>query len=234
MRRITLLAYAAGMSDLLPLFPLNTLLVPGLVLPLHVFEPRYRKLVQDLMALEDDDAREFGMIAVREGRSVERDGMDALFPFGVTTILRQVEELPDGRFDIVTTGARRFRLRSLDDTEPLLRAEVDFLAETTHDGADALALRVADRFHDYRGLLGGQVQASVGEGETPTDPTVLSYLVTAAMVLPLDERQALLAAPTTDDRLRLADRLLVRETTLIGELSAMPAVDLPGSQPSVN
>lgn len=234
MRRITLVAYAAGMSDLLPLFPLNTLLVPGLVLPLHIFEPRYRDLVRDLMLREDDDAREFGMIAVREGRTIEQDGIQALYPVGVTTILRQVEELPDGRYDIVTTGARRFRIRSLDSSEPLLHAEVDFLAEVSDEGDDAIARRVATRFHDYRALLGGQVQASVGEDETPTDPTVLSYLVTAAMVLSLDDRQALLAAPTTTDRLRQADRLLLREMTLIGELSAMPAVDLPGAQPSVN
>ncbi len=234
MRRITPVAYAAGMSDLLPLFPLNTLLVPGLVLPLHVFEPRYRGLVRDLMELEDDDAREFGMISVREGQSVERDGIDALYPVGVTTILRQVEEHADGRFDIITTGARRFRLRALDASEPLLRAEVDFLAEATDAGDEAIARRVTDRFRDYRELLGGQVQASVGEDEIPTDPTVLSYLVTAAMVLSLDDRQSLLAAPTTTARLRLADHLLVRELTLIGALSAMPAVDLPGAQPSVN
>lgn len=222
------------MSDLLPLFPLNTLLVPGLVLPLHIFEPRYRDLVRELMEHESDEDREFGIIAVREGRSIDRQGTDALYPVGVTALLRQVEELPDGRFDIVTTGARRFRLRTIDTSRPLIRAEVDFLAEVSDDGDDALGVRVAERFHRYRALLGGQVQASVGEDEIPSDPTVLSYLVTAAMVLSHDERQHLLAAPTTAARLTEAEHLLTRETTLIEELSAMPAVDLPGATPSVN
>jgi Lon protease-like protein len=234
MRRITPLAYAARMTELLPLFPLNTLLVPGLVLPLHIFEPRDRALVTELMGREDEDAREFGMVCVREGQSVEDDGMGALYPVGVSAILRQAEELPDGRFDIVTTGARRFRLQALDDSEPLLRAEVDFLAEVTGEGDAEAAARVTRRFHAYRALLGGQVRASVGEDEIPEDPTILSYLVTAAMVLPADERQSLLAASTTSDRLLQADRLLARETTLIDELSAMPSVDLPGALPSVN
>lgn len=222
------------MSDLLPLFPLNTLLVPGLVLPLHIFEPRYRQLVRELMDRPDEDEREFGMVAVREGRSLERDGIDALYPIGVTTVLRQVEEHPDGRYDIVTTGARRFRIRSLDASEELLRARVDFLAEPMDDEDALRAVHVARRFQEYRSALGGQVQASVGEDETPEDPTVLSYLVTAAMVLPLDDRQRLLSAPTTGARLTLAEQLLIRETLLISELSAMPAVELPGQPPSAN
>ncbi len=222
------------MSDLLPLFPLNTLLVPGLVLPLHIFEPRYRQLVRELMDRPDEDEREFGMIAIREGRSLERDGIEALYPIGVTTVLRQVEEHPDGRYDIVTTGARRFRIRSLDSSEELLRARVDFLAEPADDEDALRAVHVARRFQEYRSALGGQVQASVGEDETPEDPTVLSYLVTAAMVLPLDDRQRLLSAPTTGARLTLAEQLLIRETVLISELSAMPAVELPGQPPSAN
>ncbi len=234
MRRITPLPYAAGMSDLLPLFPLNTLLVPGLVLPLHIFEPRYLTMVRELMTREEPDDREFGLVAIREGHSVEREGLDALYPVGVTTLLRQVEERPDGRYDIVTTGARRFRVRSLDDSQPLLRAEVDFLAEVSDESDRASALRVSTRFHDYRSILGDQVQASVGDGEIPDDPTVLSYLVTAAMVLPVGERQQLLAASTTGERLRLADRILARENALIPDLSALPAVDLPGAKPSAN
>lgn len=222
------------MSEALPLFPLNTPLVPGLVLPLHIFEPRYREMVRDLMARETDEEREFGIVAVREGHDVDQEGVDAVFPVGVTAVLRQVEEHDDGRFDIVTTGARRFRLKSLDVREPLARAEVDFLAEVSGPADAALAVRVGTRFRDYRAVLGGQVQAAVGEDEIPADPAVLSYLVTAAMVLPLDERQELLAAPTIADRLDLARRLLLRETTLISELSAMPAVDVPGTLPSVN
>ena len=221
----------------LPLFPLNTPLVPGLVLPLHIFEPRYRALVEELQAIPDEDAREFGIIAVRDGHDVARDGAQALYPVGTATILRQAERLDDGRYEIVTTGSRRFRVLEVDDSAPLLRAHVEFLDDIS-DTADALvATQVSRRFGQYRAALSGQVYDTVvveDDDELPTDPTVLSYLVTAAMVLPTDERQRLLAAPTTEARLVLARSLLTRETALISALSAVPAIDVPGVEPSAN
>ncbi len=233
MRRITPLPYAAIVHARIPLFPLNTPLVPGLVLPLHIFEPRYRGLVRDLLDIPSEDEREFGIVAVREGHDLAREGADALFPIGVSTVLRQVEELPDGRFDIVTTGSRRFRLLQLDASTPLAHGEVEFLDEVSGPEDALLAAQVGRRFRDYRAALSGQVQATV-EDDIPGDPTVLSYLVTAAMVLPLDERQQLLAAATTGERLRRAGSLLSRENLLISELAAVPALDLPGAAPSPN
>jgi Lon protease-like protein len=236
MRRITRLPYAAGVPAPLPLFPLNTPLVPGLVLPLHIFEPRYRGMIEELLAIPDEDAREFGIVAVRDGRDVRRDGIDALFPVGTATILREVDALPDGRFDIVTTGSRRFRLVSVDDSEPLLRAEVEFLDDVSDPTDALLAEQVVARFHAYRSALSGQVDAegTSDESEFPDDPTILSYLVTAAMVLPVDERQQLLAAVSTAERLALARGLLGRETGLITALSAVPSIELPGTPPSAN
>ena len=234
MRRITRLPYAAVVPAPLPLFPLNTPLVPGLVLPLHIFEPRYRELVEDLLARPDEDEREFGIVAVRDGHDVGRDGMTALYPVGTATVLRQAERLPDGRFDIVTTGTRRFRILDVDASRPLLVGAVEFLDEVT-DPADALlAAQVARNFQRYRAALSGQVSQDPEEDEAlPDDPTVLSYLVTAAMVLPVAERQSLLAAASTTDRLAQARALLARESALISRLSAVPALDLPVT-PSVN
>ena len=239
MRRITRLPYAAVVPAPLPLFPLNTPLVPGLVLPLHIFEPRYREMVEELLARPDQDDREFGIVAVRDGRDVA-DGMPALYPVGTAAVLREAERLDDGRYDIVTTGSRRFRLIGIDARQPLLRAEVEFLDDVS-DPADALlAEQVTRRFRLYRGALSGQVPDAVDwddpdeDADLPDDPTVLSYLVTAAMLLPTDERQGLLAAPSTGDRLALARSLLGRETALISMLSAVPSLDVPGIIPSVN
>jgi len=240
MRRITCLPYAALVPAPLPLFPLNTPLVPGLVLPLHIFEHRYREMVEELLARPDEDDREFGIVAVRDGRDVAADGLPALYPVGTATVLRQAERLDDGRYDIVTTGSRRFRLLGIDTRHPLLRAEVEYLDDVS-DPADALlAEQVTRRFRLYRDALSGQVpDAADGDdpdddAELPDDPTVLSYLVTAAMLLPTDERQGLLAAATTGDRLVLARSLLGRETALISTLSAVPSLDVPGVPPSVN
>jgi uncharacterized protein len=243
MRRITRLPYAAGVLAPLPLFPLNTALVPGLVLPLHIFEPRYRDLVEELLAIPDEEEREFGIVAVRDGRDAARDGLAALFPVGTTAVLRQAERLPDGRFDIVTTGSRRFRIHSIDDSAPLLRAEVEFLDDVADPVDGLLATQVSRGFARYRAALSGQVadardldhdEDDDEDDGLPGDPTVLSYLVTAAMVLPTGERQELLSAPTTSDRLTIARRLLARETGLISALSAVPALELPGVEPSVN
>lgn len=209
------------------------------MLPLHIFEPRYRELVEELLALPDEDDREFGIVSVRDGRDVGRDGAAALFPIGTAAVLRQAERLPDGRYDIVTTGSRRFRILSVDDEQPLLRGQVEFL-DDVEDAADAIvAGEVTRRFHRYRAALSGQVPESVDvdqddDDALPADPTVLSYLVTAAMVLPAAERQSLLAARTTGERLALARTLLGREASLITALSAVPALELPGAVPSVN
>ncbi len=224
------------MAASLPLFPLNTVLVPGLVLPLHIFEPRYRDLIEELLAYPEDHEREFGVVAVRDGLDIARDGIDALYPVGTATVLRQHERLDDGRFDIVTTGSRRFRLVTLDDSAPLLRGEVDFLDDVTSDADAVLASRVAREFTVYRSVLGGRLaqDEDAEVDDLPEDPTVLSYLVTAAMVLPQDERQELLAAPDTATRLARARQALVRENALIAALGAVPAIELTAIAPSVN
>jgi Lon protease-like protein len=224
------------MAASLPLFPLNTVLVPGLVLPLHIFEPRYRQLVEELLALPEEQEREFGVIAVRDGQDISRDGLAAFYPVGTATVLRQHERLEDGRFDVVTTGSRRFRLLALDDSEPLLRGEVEFLDDVASDADAVLAARVAREFTVYRSVLGGRLaqDEDVVVDDLPDDPAVLAYLVTAAMVLPADERQALLAAPDTATRLARARQALVRENALISALGAVPAIELTAIHPSVN
>ena len=237
MRRITLLPYAAMVPAPLPLFPLNTPLVPGLVLPLHIFEPRYRELVEELLEIPDEDDREFGIVAVRDGHDVAREGSDALYPVGTATVLRQADRFDDGRFDVVTTGSRRFRILDVDDRAPLLRGTVEFLDDVADPADLLLAAPVATGFHAYRAALSGQVVDAADpddDADLPDDPTVLSYLVTAAMVLPTEERQRLLAATTTAERLALARSLLSRETALISALSAVPTLDIPGVPPSAN
>src|SRR4029077_1183025 len=93
------------MSETLPLFPLGTVLYPGLLLPLHVFEDRYRQLVRDLQA--GPEPRRFGVIAIREGRETGVNGVSALYEIGCTATLRRVARHDDGRFDVAGGGAPR-------------------------------------------------------------------------------------------------------------------------------
>jgi uncharacterized protein len=213
----------------LPLFPLGTVLVPGLVMPLHIFEPRYRVLIQALMDLPEGAPRLFGVIATRVGQNA--DSLDDLYDVGCTAQLREVTPYDDGRFDIVAVGQTRFRLRGLDEEAgpPYLTGLVDFLGEP--DGETDLsdvAELVALRFAAYRDRL------RVEQSGVPTDPRVLSYLVAAAAVLELPERQALLGAATTADRLQAELVLLRREIGLIDAFAALPAVDLLRTAPTPN
>jgi Lon protease-like protein len=215
----------------LPLFPLSTVLVPGLVLPLPVFEPRYRILVQALLELPEDAERRFGVVATRSGRQVDVDGARALYGMGCTAELREVTSHPDGRYDLVTVGETRFRLLGLDKGAgtPYHTGFVEFVAEEDGDGdVGALAERVTERFADYRERLGVEVT------ELPDQPQVISYLVAAAVVLDLPQRQGLLEQPTTSDRLRAEIGLLRRESAMINAFRSLPAVDLAGETWSRN
>lgn len=208
------------MTVRIPLFPLGTVLFPGLLLPLHVFERRYRDLVRDLLTAPDEQQR-FGVIAIREGREVGADGIRALYPVGCVARLRRVDPYDDGRFDIVSTGAQRFRLLSVDTALPYLRAEVELLDEAPGEAADAAAAGVRALFDVYRRAVGAQPAEDL-----PTEPDVLSYLVAATMVLDVPDRQILLEQPDTTLRLRQELRLLRRETALLGLLPSLPGVEL--------
>jgi Lon protease-like protein len=215
-----------GDIERIPLFPLGSVLFPGLLLPLHIFEDRYRLLVQELLDRPDGTARRFGVVAIREGREVGPDGIKALHEVGCAAELRAVEPYDDGRFDIVTTGSHRFRLTGIDASLPYLQGDVQWLPEPPGEAPAVLAEAVGRRFSAYRALL-AQLQGAELPDDTamPDDPAVVSYLVSAAMVLDLSDRQALLASRDTTRRLRLALTILRREESLLRHVPSLPATE---------
>ena len=222
------------MSETLPLFPLGTVLFPGLLLPLHIFEDRYRQLVRDLA--DGPEPRRFGVIAIRHGRETGADGIQALHEIGCTATLRQVKPLEDGRYDVVTVGVQRYRLASLDDSGPYLRGQVDLLTEEAGDeaGAAQAARVVRDGFRAYLNALAQRGVTQVRVPELPGDPVMLSYLVAASMIIDLSDRQALLAEPDALHRLTAERTLLSRELTMLRTLTATPAPELRNSPYSSN
>lgn len=215
------------MGSRLPLFPLGSVLFPGLVLPLRVFEERYRTLVRHLAGLPEGTPREFGVVAIRRGWEVQTPPAATgdsppmpvtLHDVGCAAQVRRITELPDGRFTLLTVGGRRFRIVRVEDTLPYLTAEVEWLPEARDEVADLLAPRVLDRFREYLALIRSDPLTDL-----PHDPTALSYTVAAVTVLSVDDRQALLAAPDTASRLRAELRLLNRELALLPRLRAVPA-----------
>jgi Lon protease-like protein len=225
-------------GELIPLFPLGTPLFPGIVLPLVVFEPRYRRLVHDLLALPEDSRRRFGVVAIRQGWEVEGVApVAALHDVGCTAQLRDVRLEPDGRFRLVTVGARRFRVLDVvvSDEVPYLRAEVAWLPEEdgpSDDGALRLLRRsVGELFTEYVAELAARQRSAAPPAVAATeqlvrgaedDPPSLSYLVASAALLPTEDRQDLLAQPSARARLSRESWLLRRELTLLRRLGAVP------------
>jgi uncharacterized protein len=214
------------MAEMLPLFPLGAVLYPGMLLPLHIFEERYRQLVRDL--LEQPEPRRFGVIAIRKGRETGIDGVHSLYEIGCTATLRRVGELDDGRFDLVTVGTQRFRLLSLDRTRPYLQGEVELLAEDAVDQAAAARLvrAVQVAFRAYLDALTEQGGATVRIEDLPSEPGLLSFVIAATMVIDLPERQRLLDEADTASRLNAERALLARETAMLRATTSRPAPDL--------
>lgn len=213
------------MAQRLPLFPLGTVLVPGLVLPLHIFEPRYRQLVADLEDLPEDD-REFGVVAIREGGEVGSGSLRALYDVGCAATLQQVSTAEDGRSQILSTGIRRFRLLDLDvdaDT-PYLTGLVEWLDEVEGDLDPSTLLRSRALWARYTELLGGFGPQVVQD--LPAEPGPLSYLLATAVVMPLHLRQGLLSAHTDAERLTAINQFLRSEVRIMSVVPSLPLLDL--------
>jgi len=224
------------MSELLPLFPLSTVLFPGMRLPLYIFEERYRLLVAHLRTRPEP--QRFGVIAIRKGGEVGADSVTALHEVGCVAAVRQIASHADGRFELATVGTERFRLLRVDDSLPYLQGEVEPLKDEDAPGtreAEAFAVsRVQAGFRAYLNALADRGGGVISVADLPDEAVLLSYVVGAAMIIDLPERQSLLAAPSALDRLRLERSLLVRETAMLRATTSRPAPDFAFEQFSQN
>ncbi|MGV9954853.1 LON peptidase substrate-binding domain-containing protein [Streptomyces cellulosae] len=241
----------------LPLFPLNTVLFPGLVLPLNVFEERYRAMMRELLKTPEDEPRQFAVVAIRDGLEVapsapglpdataapERgpaagfgaDPLRAFHKVGCVADAATIRERPDGTFEVLATGTTRVRLLSVDASGPFLTAELEPLEEEPGEEAGPLAEGVLRAFRQYQKRLAGARERSLtSDAELPDEPSVVSYLVAAAMMLDTPTRQRLLQAPDTASRLRDELKLLRTETAIIRSLPSLPASELTRTPTSLN
>jgi Lon protease-like protein len=213
-------------TDRIPLFPLGTVLMPGAALPLHIFEPRYRQLTVDLITGEVP-GKEFGVVAVREGHSADTDGLDGMYPVGCTAALLDARRLPDGRYDVVTRGARRFRLLDLDTADkPYLSGQVEYLPDATGEASDdrLVTMLVADAREAHRRYCSTAWRSrDWSEPAEDVPPEQLAHVLAEDCLLPLGERQQLLEQVDPVERLRDIRALLARETGLLTQLHAVPA-----------
>jgi len=126
------------MSDILPLFPLpNVVLFPNVFLPLHIFEPRYRAMAAD--AITGD--RMIGMALLRPGWEHDYEGRPPVFAVGCSGVITHMEQLADGRYNIVLRGLERFRILEEDHSLAYRRGIVEPLPERPIDSADRAGVR---------------------------------------------------------------------------------------------
>lgn len=212
----------------LPIFPLGTVLFPGAQLPLRIFEPRYRVLIEDVLE-RPDGAREFGVVAIRSGVEVGVHGVQSLYEVGCIAEIRHIQPFTDGTFDVMTRGTRRFRMHRVHPSVPdrADRADLELLADVPSTRSRDLAERATRLFRRYRGaVLGARGLDADSPFAVPEEPAACAFTISSIVALDLTDRQRLLEADTVDDRLQLLVELLKRELTLIGRLSSRAGEEL--------
>lgn len=213
------------MTDTLPMFPLNTVLFPGVSIPLHVFEDRYRALVHHLLRIDDPSERVFGTVAIREGYEVGDHGAQSLYRVGVRMQLTEVESNEDGTFEIVATARDRIILDGLETSGEFANGDVTDSPDEPIEGSEALHNRARATFTAYRAAISA-IQGSTFSGSLPRDPGYLSWTLAALAPLPMAERQSLLEAESPEARLELVTTLLREELRAMNVIPSLPATDV--------
>lgn len=208
------------MSTMLPLFPLRIVLFPGRPLPLHIFEPRYQRMLTD--CLESD--RRFGVVAIRSGHEVGE--CPEFFSVGTVAEIEDVRRFDDGRADITTRGVRRFRILETVGGGAYLRARVETLAEEPVNGAvrqPASLLR--ELLNPYLIDLGAPEELLT---RLPEHAEELAWLAASAVQVDLPEQQRLLELDSVDDRIAATVRILRRETGIMRHLGTVGSLNPAG------
>jgi uncharacterized protein len=197
----------------IPLFPLNLVLFPGMLLPLHIFEPRYKAMLKFCLGEQID----FGVVLLKSGRA-EGPLLGDTYEVGTTAQIKQVDSVEGDRFNIVTTGGKRFRIV---ETHPhryaFLTATIEYFPIMEERAPEALTLahKIAPLISRYLELF----KATRGErfkfGQMPTDPLTLAYL--AGVILPVenDVKQEILSLPDAYSILNKEYHLLQHETLIL-------------------
>lgn len=220
------------MTTRLPMFPLNAVLFPGVTMPLHVFEDRYRALVHHLLRL-DPEERFFGSVGIREGYEVGDQGAQSLYRVGCRLQLSDVEDNPDGSFDISVLALGRIRLDRLDGSGTFPVGEVVELPEPEVEVPQEVVERARATFTAYRAAL-LEFRSDPFSGTLPRDPEYLSWTLSATTPLPMSERQALLEADDAGVRLAMVTDLLRTELRAMNVIPSLPATEVARTRWSPN
>jgi Lon protease-like protein len=199
------------LSELLPLFPLpNVVLFPGVFLPLHIFEPRYRAMVADALATD----RLIGMVLLRPGWEHDYDGRPPVFSVGCSGLITHCERLHDGRYNIVLRGLDRFRILDEDHSRDYRRGAIQSLieSEVTPDIRGTLR-QLRARIESLLAPSEHDAGIDARAAEALSDEDLINALAQYLALEPI-EKQALLEQPSSVDRGRALVDLLEMKTLL--------------------
>lgn len=198
----------------LPLFPLNTVLFPGMVLPLHIFEERYKLMIERCI----EESRPFGVVLIREGHEVGESAVP--YNVGTTSVIAGVSRLDDGDMNIVTVGSERFRLTSIRRDLPYMVGDAEpwpILGAST-DESEELVAPVRALFRHYLSQLQQAQGRDIQIEEVPTEPLALAILVAISLQLPMPDKQELLHQPTVVRMLSREMFILRREQLILDHI----------------
>ena len=219
--------------DPLPMFPLNSVMFPGVSIPLRVFEDRYRALVHHLLRVPDPTDRLFGTVAIREGYEVGDHGAQSLYKVGCRVRMTDVEPRPDGTFDLVAVGLDRIELERLDTTGSFPLGHVSARPEHGAAVPDEVVEQARAVFTAYRVALTA-IRSDPYPAPLPQDPTYLSWTLAAVAPLPMPDRQSLLEAEDAGLRLQLVTDLLRTELRAMNVIPSLPATEVARTRWSPN
>lgn len=197
----------------LPLFPLRTVLFPGAPLHLHIFEDRYKRMINACL----ENERPFGVVLIRRG--VEALGpLAEPFPIGTTARISQVQNMEGGRMNILAVGQERFRILSLDKASlPYLVGSIESIPLTIGD-QDALLKegQILRQFVDrYLRMIAESGSAPFGKEAVPEDPVFLAYYAASFVQIPAIQKQQLLSIHDGLELLTEVKQLFRREIALL-------------------
>jgi Lon protease-like protein len=210
----------------LPLFPLHVVLFPGSAMPLHVFEQRYRAMMEKVLSGD----RRFGVLAIRRGREV--GGYADTFRVGTVAVVEQIQRAPDGSMAIIVSGQERFALDVRLPDDPYPSGEVTLLEEPLGEqpSRELPAARAAvNRCLSVMAKVHGD---DVVAPTLPDDLAAASFALASVLSLDLPERQRLLEASDVAERLKLVTEVARREALLLEAVG--PSVGRPTDAVSPN
>ena len=205
-------------GEAIPLFPLNVVLFPGMLLPLHIFEERYKTMVEECLATE----RTFGVVLSKnqaaQAPHVANLYLDDIYNVGTTARIAAVERLENGRLNLITVGQERFLIKEISagkDDYLVGRVEPFPMKNRTTIEIDGMMEKLKPMVRQYFDYLADASGEDLSNAKLPTDPTALAYLAGTAIQGPLPDKQELLSTESLITLIAKTVNVLDRENQIL-------------------